>query len=368
MAKTPKKKTPTAKKEFDIDAFLETEGIDNEVNDKPLSWIPLGEPWFDAIKVPGFPRGYVSLVRGFSNTGKSTAFYEAIAGAQKIGDFPIIFETEGNWSWTHAKDCGVKFIESTDEVTGKLTGKPDGFILHRPLDIYERCKYQDYKDNKVKTTPTRLEPVIEDVEFLMRGYLQKQADGLFPKNLVFLWDSIGTLDGFQSATSNSSNNQWNAGAMGCFQSIVNYMIPSSRDVRSEFTNTFIGVQKIWIDNMGGGIVKHKGGEFMFYNNRFLVHMGGIASHGTKKLTATSLKQEITFGTEVKIKMEKNHIIGIARTGKIASTPHGFVNPDKIEDYKKEHRQFIHDALNVTYDENIEYGSKEVELGKEDTNE
>ena len=92
MATKPQKKT-IEKKEFDLDAFLETEKISSEPKDKDLSWVPLSKAWHDALKLPGFPRGFVSLVRGYSNTGKSTAFYEAIAGCQKIGDMAVDIET-----------------------------------------------------------------------------------------------------------------------------------------------------------------------------------------------------------------------------------------------------------------------------------
>jgi len=359
MAKKPTKPTKTlAKKDFDVNKFLEDNDLDKEAKDKDITWIPLSKAWHDAIKIPGFPRGYVSLVRGFSNTGKSTAFYEAIAGAQKIGDFPIVIETEGNWSWSHAKQCGVKVKEIVDKVTGEVKEKPDGFILYRQNDIYQKYKLYCHKESKYKKEPTRGEPVIEDVSLLMQEYLKMQREGDFPMNIAFFWDSIGTLNGYQSATSASSNNQWNAGSMNNFQSIVNFMIPASRTLDSEFTNTLVCVQKIWIDNMGGGIVKHKGGEFMFFNARLIVHMGGIASHGTVKLSATALGQEFNYGTKVKIKCEKNHINGITRNGDIASTPHGFCNPDELTEYKTKHRQFIHDALNVPYD--VELGEVEEE--------
>ena len=139
---------------------------------------------------------------------------------------------------------------------------------------------------------------------------------------------------------------WNAGAMGAFQAIVNFKIPASRSMESDYTNTMICVQKIWLDSMNGVVVKHKGGEFMFFNSRIIVHVGGILTHGTKKLTAKALGQDFQYGTEAKIRCEKNHVTGIERNGTIASTPHGYVNPDELDAYKTKNRKFIHDALNV----------------------
>jgi len=364
MAVKPKK--IIEKKSFDLDSFIKEEKLNTNTKDKELSWIPLSKAWHDALKLPGFPRGYVSLVRGYSNTGKSTAFYESIVGAQKIGDLPIVIETEGNWSTEHAKKIGVKFKKIVDVETGEISEIPDGFILIKGKDLYEKYKCYDHKDSKMTTKPTRGEPVIEDVALYISEMIKKQEDGLLPRDLTFLWDSIGTLNCYKSACSNTSNNMWNAGAMGVFQAIVNFKIPSSRDVESEFTNTFICVQKIWLDSMNGTVIKHKGGEFMFFNSRIIVHIGGILTHGTKKLTATALGQEYQYGTEAKIRCEKNHVTGIERNGSIASTPHGYVNPAELDEYKKEKRQFIHDALNVDYDVVLEYREVEGKLEAEDT--
>ena len=367
MAKKPEKKSAD-KKEFDLDAFLESENISSEPKDKELTWVPLSKAWHDALKLPGFPRGYVSLVRGYSNTGKSTAFYEAIAGCQKIGDMAIVIETEGNWNTEHAKQVGVKFKQVTDERTGEITEKPDGFILMRSSDLYNRYKNYDHQNSKMMTKPTRLEPVIEDVSYFISEMIQKQEEGTINKNMCFLWDSIGTLNCYKSACSNTSNNMWNAGAMGAFQAIVNFKIPASRSVDSEFTNTMICVQKIWLDSMNGVVVKHKGGEFMFFNSRIIVHIGGILTHGTKKLTAKALGQDFQYGTEAKIRCEKNHVTGIERNGTIASTPHGYVNPDELDAYKTKNRKFIHDALNVSYDVELEFAEEEGTMEGDDIRE
>jgi len=204
MAKKQIKKAGIPKKEFNLDAFMADEGLDSKPNDKELSWIPLSKAWHDALKIPGFPRGFLSLIRGFSNTGKSTAFYEAIRGAQDIGDFPIVIETEGNWNWEHAKMVGVKCTESVDAETGEIIMIPDGFMLIRNHDLYKRYKNYNHADSKMMSSPTRLEPVIEDVALFMHHMLSAQSNGDFPRNICFLWDSIGTLNTYQSADANSS--------------------------------------------------------------------------------------------------------------------------------------------------------------------
>jgi len=358
MAKRPKKNTTELeKKEFNLDEFLEKEGLNKSIDTKQLTWIPLSKAWHDALKLPGFPRGYFSIVRGFTNTGKSTAFYEAIAGAQAIGDLPVVIETEGNWNDDHARQIGVKYRESVDKDTGEVLLKPE-FPIMNNSSLLARYSNYDYKDSKEKSSPTRNVPVIEDVIRFISEMLDKQNDGTLPRNLCFIWDSIGTLNCFKSATSPVSNNQWNAGAMGGFQDILNHRIPSTRNKDSKYTNTFIAVQKIWIDNMNGGGIKHRGGEFMFYNSRLIVHLGGQIAHGTVKLNAEALGQKFQYGIKTKIKCEKNHITGLERSGSICSTPHGFINPDELTNYKKEHKKFIHDSLNVDYDTKINFTNED----------
>jgi hypothetical protein len=351
MAKKPTKKT-VPKTEYNFNDFKKSQGVKKTISDKPLSWIPLSKAWHDAIKLPGFARGFVNSVRGYSNTGKSTAFYEAIAGAQKIGDLPVIFETEGNFHWGHARDCGVQFTEAIDPETGKpvYDGK---FMFMSNDDLLSKYENYDHQHSKWGTKPLRYEPVIEDVAMAMTELLDLQAEKLLNENLCFLWDSIGTLNGYKSAISKTTNNMWNAGSMKVFQAIVNYRIPASRREDKPFTNTFICVQKIWYDSMNMKI-KHSCGEFMFFNSRLIIHLGGIVSHGTAKLKATALTNEYQYGTECKINCEKNHVNGLEKKGKIASTPHGFWNPDELDVYKKEKRDFIHEKLNVSYDAVVDY--------------
>jgi hypothetical protein len=107
---------------------------------------------------------------------------------------------------------------------------------------------------------------------------------------------------------------------------------------------------------------------MFFNSRISVHIGGILTHGTKKLTAVALGQDFQFGTEAKIRCEKNHVTGIEKNGTIASTPHGYINPSELDVYKKERRQFIHDSLNVSYDEEVNFKEEEGRLEGDDIRE
>lgn len=53
MAKKPTKK-PIEKKEFNLEDFKKTQGLNFTVKEKELTWIPLSEAFHDAVKVTGF--------------------------------------------------------------------------------------------------------------------------------------------------------------------------------------------------------------------------------------------------------------------------------------------------------------------------
>jgi len=342
-SKAPKK--PIKKKAFDNKAFKKNNGLDIVVKEKELSWIPLSDSFHEALKIPGLARGYFTSFRGYSNTGKSTAIYEAVAGAQKVGDLPVIMETEGNWSWEHARNIGVQFEEVIDESTGEVIDYEGDFVFMNGDDLMKRFQNVDYSNGKVGTKPLRYEPIIEDIARFMTELLDLQEKGELDRDLCFLWDSVGSLNGYQSVMSKSSNNQWNAGSMEtAFKSLTQHRLPSSRRMGKPYTNTFAVVQKIWLDNMNT-VIKHKGGEAFFYAPRVIVHFGGILTHSTVKLKATSGGEVYQFGIETKVRCEKNQVNGVEEQGKLASTPHGYWNPSKIEEYKKEHRDYILKKLN-----------------------
>jgi hypothetical protein len=270
--------------------------------------------------------------------------YEAVAGCQKIGTFPVIFETEGNWNWDHAKNCGVKYEEYVNESTGEIKQKGN-FLFMSGDDLLKRYENFDYSATKAGTKKLRHEVVVEDVAKFMNYILDKQDEGAITKDICFLWDSVGSANCFKGSISNSSNNQWTAGALtNCFKSLVYGRIPNTKRIDMPYTNTFAIVQQIWLDNENK-VIKHKGGETFFSAPRLIFHFGGILTHSTSKLKATSNGQEYEFATETRVRCQKNHVNGVMKKGSIASTAHGYWNPKKIENYKKEHRDYILKCLN-----------------------
>ena len=109
------------KSKFDLNKFKSSKGLNKNVKFKDQQWIPLS-PAFQAIAgVPGIPMGHISLLRGHSDTGKTTALLEAAVSAQKRGILPVFIITEMKWNWEHAKQMGLEVNEVVDESTGEIT-------------------------------------------------------------------------------------------------------------------------------------------------------------------------------------------------------------------------------------------------------
>ena len=353
MAKQPlkKKEVKSSDKLSAIKAFKEKRGLASAVEKEP-QWIILPEAFQNATKLPGIPCGYVSRVRGKSNTGKSTTKLEVIKAAQAQGILPVVFELENNFGWKHAKEIGVEISEEVDPDTGEIVyGPGDNMLYYDTAKLYELYGKFDHEHGKWLTKPNRDTYVIEDVALCIRELIKSQREGELPVDMIFIIDSIGVGDCYRAATNNTSNNMWYAGAVStAFNVIVNDLIPSSRNINSEYLNTMFFVQKTWTKTTATGIPSavSKGGESMDWAVRVSIYTGGIESASVKALTATSGGRDYKYGTKTKIQIEKNHVDDITYSGEICSTRHGFWDPDKLDEYKKTYASEIKEKLAEKY--------------------
>jgi hypothetical protein len=72
--------------------------------------------------------GHIVLLRGHSDTGKTTALIEAAVSAQKRGILPVFIITEMKWSWEHANKWGLEVNEVVDKETGEILDYNGNFI------------------------------------------------------------------------------------------------------------------------------------------------------------------------------------------------------------------------------------------------
>jgi len=154
---------------FDLNKFKNKKGLDKNVKFKDQEWIPLSKAFQDVTSIPGIPMGHIVILRGHSDTGKTTALIEAAVSAQKRKILPVFIITEMKWNWEHATQMGLDIDIERDPETNEITDYNGNFI---------------YVDRETLHT-------IEDVAAFILDLIDEQKKGALPYDLLFLWDSIG---------------------------------------------------------------------------------------------------------------------------------------------------------------------------------
>ena len=308
---------------FNLDSFKSKKGLTSKAKFKEQEWIPLSKAYQEITSTPGIPMGHIVLLRGHSDTGKTTALLETAVEAQKRKILPVFIITEMKWNWEHAVQMGLKVNEVVDETTGEVVDYNGNFI---------------YVDRETIHS-------IEDVAGFILDLIDEQKKGNLPYDLLFLWDSIGSVPCEMSIKSNKNNNEWNAGAMSTqFGNSVNQRITLSRKESSAFTNTLVCINKVWTAKaespMGKPKLMNKGGFAMWFDSTFVVTFGNIMNAGTSKIKAIKGGKQVEFAKRVNVQIDKNHINGMTTRGKIVMTPHGFILDDDkdLKKYKETHAE------------------------------
>ncbi len=99
------------KSKFDLGSFKDKKGLSSNVKFKSQDWIPLSPAFQNVTSIPGIPMGHIVLLRGHSDTGKTTALLEAAVSAQRRKILPVFIITEMKWSWEHAQMMGVVVVD-----------------------------------------------------------------------------------------------------------------------------------------------------------------------------------------------------------------------------------------------------------------
>ena len=397
MAKQAIKKGAMTKR-AGLSAFKEKDGLNasnGTVNttisnaNKTQTWIIMPKAYQEATKLPGIPENTVVSVIGHSNVGKSTLINHAIASAQKQGLIPVIIDTENSFSFQYAQNMGFKAepiygeveVEDIDSETGEITTHMENQIVHWDGDfIYynnkllcERFGDIDYSKG-TRTKSKRKIAVVEDVASAINELLDAQDEGEIEQGFLFVWDSVGSIGSYKEynsgvGTGKIGNPMWTAAAISAaFNLIVNDRIPSSKKVSSKYNNTFLYVNKVWMDAMtnpvGPAIMQTKGGKSMKYATRLEILLGGQLTSGTKRLTASSKGLNYSYGIETKIKVLKNHLDAphnVCYESNMIASDMGFIAPDDLDAYKKEHIGSILKELNKLAEGKFEITANDVEF-------
>lgn len=357
------KKAVQEKKSFSIGTLKDTLGLSNAVKFKPVEYMKLGgaipgtHPIFDATGIYGPPLGFVSRVQGHSNTGKTTLVIAIIKWCQENGVLPIIEDTEGNFSFKHAEEGGMKIDWVPDE-DGELHPTGD-FIFINNYTLWELIGKERAKGKRTVTT-------IEDLAHFNNEINDKQVRGEIPMPVCYIWDAMGTLGCDASIEGKNHNNMWDAAAVNLnFRDFWFQTIPNSRMMDSPYTNTMVVVAKIRHDMSGGGMgaTEIKGGKILVQASRMGFQLGNSIAAGTKAMVATFGGRDTQWGIQVNLKIVKNHVEGASFEGKIISTPHGFIAATTAaqDEYRKLYKKQLLHKLEAPADAEIQF-SETTEVG------
>lgn len=361
---------------------------------KPMEFITLPEAFVNATKLPGIPKGELSIVYGWSNTGKSTLINCIIASCQSSGILPVIFDTESHFDFKYAVDCGMQAtpvygdveVEDIDDETGEIKGTHmenriidydgdfmyfDGAIL---CELYGKNDYSTGKEAKKQRTV----PVLEDIAFAINKILDMQDNGEIQQDICFLWDSIGSVMSYKSYISKVGNNMFDAGAMqSAFNMITNNRIPLSKKVSSPYTNTMFCVNKIWLDSMSAPMaapsIELKGGKSMYFAaHGLIIQLGGVVKASIKRLTATSKGRDYNWGTLTKIKVVKNQLstpYNLTYEGTMICVHNGLISEEQSDNYKKTYVPIIMSELEKAENgKDVEYDVNDIKFDETEENE
>lgn len=366
------------------------EDLSKSSADKPLEFIQMPKAFENALKLPGFPMGYMSIITGWSNTGKSTLKNCLIASCINNGIIPVIYETENNFDFSYAISCGMKCepiygeveVEKVDEETGEIFIETEtrivdysgDFIYFDSTLLAEQYGNNDYSTGKQVKTKRKV-AVIEDIAYSINEILDMQDEGKIQQPLCFIWDSVGSVPSYKSYTSKTGNNMFDANSLSvAFNTILNNRIPGSRRVSNPYTNTFVCVNKIWNDSMnavgGAASIELKGGKSFYYSARIIVHMGGVAKAATKKLSATAKGQTYNYGIISKIRVTKNQLpspFNLTYEGELACVHNGLCCVEDLDNYKKTYSKDLISLLEKASNGNVsDIKNEELSFEEEDS--
>jgi hypothetical protein len=340
MPRTRKSESLTAavsaeiKSNFNLEKFKEKKMLNGNTKFKTQKWIPFSQAMQTALSIPGVPMGHIFIARGGSDTGKTTLLIESAVTAQTMGILPVFIITEQKWDFSHAKKMGLQLEEIPDKETGKI---------------------MDYKGFFIYIDRSSINS-IEDVAGFIADILDEQKKGNLPYDLLFLWDSSGSIPCQMSLEQGKNNPMWNAGAMATqFGNFINQKFPLSRKETYPYTNTFFVINKTGVQPaltpMSQPRMTNKGGNAMYWDATIVTTFGNVTNSGTSKISVKHNGKKVEFAKRTKVAIDKIHTdYGIATASTVIVTPHGFIpdTPEAIKEYKKNHaHEWFNEKIDIS---------------------
>jgi len=264
---------------FSLDKFKKNKGFSNSsVKFKEQAWIGVSKAFEDITSLPGIPTGHITLLRGHSDTGKTTT--------GEIIDYRGFFLYADRGTLNTIEDVAAYILDLLDEQ--KKGNLP-----------YDLCFFWD----SVGSVPCELS---------VRSNKNNNE-----------WNA--------GAMSTQFGNNLN-------QKILLSRKEGSKHTNTLVAINKVWTMKPE-HPMGQPKLQNKGGMAMWYDATLIITFGNITNPGTSKIKATAKGKEYEFAKKTKVQIEKNHINGIQSRGSIVMTQHGFIEDEKkaIDNYKDQYK-------------------------------
>jgi RecA/RadA recombinase len=291
-------------KEFDLEKYEEASEPTEEIIYKPLQYVNMPKCFQEAIGLPGFALGHVSMIYGLSDSGKTDVLLKAAREASNQDILPILIITENKldkarletMGLEHKKNCLIKEDLTTLE------------------DVY------DYISMKV-----------EDIK-----------NGKLRKNCFIFWDSVAGTPSKESFAVEKDGKitkrygpQKNASVIGYYNPIIAKRVASTREMNSDFSLGVLMLNQAYknMPEFPGAPVTTvpNGGEKIW----FPISLAIERKEG-KRFKTTVEGRDLEIGLVSKLKVKKNHVTGINASGEVVlAGSEMFENDEKlIKDYKE----------------------------------
>lgn len=293
-------------KPFDLNDYLQSQQKTvPTVEYKNPEYVVLPEPIQQAIGMPGFPFGHMTMEYGLSDSGKTALLLAGVKAAIDQGCLPILIITENKLNKARLVQAGIDLTK---------------------IILVENLKY------------------LEEVYDYISSKVQEVLDGKLPMQVPIFWDTVAGCPSRDSYTIEADgkieknfDNRKNANVIGFYNNIIASRVA---ETRKKGITGIVGVVMVTQAYMGekpkfpAGLpapILPNGGEKIWFPLSLALEI----KEG-KRLNAKHKGKSVDFGLVTKIKVKKNHISELNCEGEVVLAGSQVLPNDSqaIEDFKE----------------------------------
>lgn len=272
------------------------------------NWVPMGEAFQEAVKVPGLPIGNITHVYGKPDTGKTTLMMEAIAGCQSVGILPILILTEHKFDFNRLETWFGVDLEAMVILHADTIEQAYSFILKMLKSI---------QDGKLIIPKEDGNDEVRDIGDL---------------SCYFLMDSLGnTMSDSEMAYEVEEHDKSMGKAAKAIKNLtkrVNYYLGK---VRQRCGVLLLNQSYQSMPSYGPSVETPYGGEGAPYSCVLNIR---LRRKGDLKMTIKGV--DTVIGVETTVEVKKNHINHLKPITSVYTLAYGmdFATKEVIEEFKK----------------------------------